>query len=211
MKTMTALAVPAALACALALSVPALAGEQPIGEPVEKNGMAIAGVYLQAVTMEPAHAHHAQTDIHLEADIKAIKGNNNGFGEGEWVPYLEVEYELTKKGGAFKRTGKLVPMVASDGPHYGDNVKMDGAGKYHVVYRIAPGAHGFLRHTDKETGVRTAILREKGFADLRKAITRAAPGPERAAIILALRAGLMDDAARLDAQGVPPDVFAVNQ
>ena len=47
----------------------------------------------------------------------------------------------------------LLPMVASDGPHYGDNVKMDGPGKYHVVYRIASGAHGFLRHTDKETGV----------------------------------------------------------
>ncbi|CAA7614986.1 High-affinity iron transporter component 1 [Magnetospirillum sp. LM-5] len=63
----------------------------------------------------------------------------------------------------------------------------------------------------KEIGAKAAILREKGFADLRKAITRAAPEPERAAIILALRSGLMDDAARLDAQGVPPDVFAVNQ
>jgi uncharacterized protein involved in high-affinity Fe2+ transport len=151
MKILTAATVLAALAVA-----PALAGEQPIGEPVEKNGMSIAGVYLQAVTMEPAHAHHAHhalSDIHLEADVKAIKGNNNGFGEGEWVPYLDIEYELTKTGGSFKKAGKLVPMVASDGPHYGDNVKMDGPGKYHVVYRLAPGAHGFLRHTDKETGV----------------------------------------------------------
>lgn len=138
---------------ATAISAPALAGELPIGEPVEKNGMEIAGVYLQAVTMEPAHAHHANTDIHLEADIKAVKGNNNGFGEGEWVPYLDVSYTLTKEGSSFKKAGKLVPMVASDGPHYGDNVKMDGPGKYHVAYTIAPGAHGFLRHTDKETGV----------------------------------------------------------
>lgn len=44
-------------------------------------------------------------------------------------------------------------MVASDGPHYGANVRMDGPGKYHVAYEISPGAHGFLRHTDKETGV----------------------------------------------------------
>lgn len=148
MKTLIAAAALAALSI-----TPALAGEQPIGEPVEKNGMEIAAVYLQAVTMEPHAAHHANTDIHLEADIKALKGNNNGFGEGEWIPYLDVTYELTKVGSPFRKTGKLAPMVASDGPHYGDNVKMDGPGKYHVVYRIAPAAHGFLRHTDKETGV----------------------------------------------------------
>jgi uncharacterized protein involved in high-affinity Fe2+ transport len=143
----------AAAALAALVTAPALAGEQPIGEPVEKNGMEIAGVYLQAVQMEPVHAHHQPADIHIEADIKGIKGNNNGFGEGEWIPYLDIDYELTKPGSSFKKTGKLVPMVASNGPHYGDNVKMDGPGKYHVVYKIAPGAHGFLRHTDKETGV----------------------------------------------------------
>lgn len=138
---------------ALALAAPALAGEQPIGEPVEKNGMEIAGVYLQAVMMEPHMAAHEGTDIHIEADIHALKGNNNGFAEGEWVPYLDIDYTLTKEDSGWKKSGKLVPMVAADGAHYGDNVKMDGAGKYHVVYRIAPGAHGFLRHTDKETGV----------------------------------------------------------
>lgn len=135
------------------LAAPAMAGEKPIGEPIEKNGMEIAGVYLQAVTMEPLAAHHAGTDIHIEADIKGLKGNNNGFAEGEWIPYLGIDYILTKPGSSWKKEGKLVPMVASDGPHYGDNVKMDGAGKYHVVYQISPAAHGFLRHTDKETGV----------------------------------------------------------
>jgi uncharacterized protein involved in high-affinity Fe2+ transport len=131
----------------------ALAGERPMGEPVEKNGMQIGGVYLQSVMMEPHMAMHDHTDVHIEADIKAIKGNNNGFGEGEWVPYLDVTYVLTKQGSAFKKSGTLFPMVASDGPHYGDNVKMDGPGKYHVAYTIKPGAHDFLRHTDKETGV----------------------------------------------------------
>ncbi len=134
-------------------STAALAGERPIGEPVEKNGMEIAGVYLQSVMMEPHMAAHDNTDIHIEADIKAIKGNNNGFGEGEWVPYLDVSYVLTKPGTNFKKTGTLYPMVASDGPHYGDNIKMDGPGKYHVVYTVKPAAHNFLRHTDKETGV----------------------------------------------------------
>ncbi|MCY1372359.1 Fe2+ transport protein [compost metagenome] len=48
-------------------------------------------------------------------------------------------------------------MVASDGPHYGDNVKLDGPGQYRLTYRVAPPGrhpdHAFGRHTDKETGV----------------------------------------------------------
>lgn len=143
----------AALASVTVLGSAASAGERPIGEPVEMNGMQIAAVYLQAVKMEPHHAHHDNTDIHLEADIKGLKGNNNGFGEGEWVPYLKVDYVLTKVGTDWKSAGPFDAMVASDGPHYGSNVKMNGPGKYHVAFAIAPAAHDFLRHTDKETGV----------------------------------------------------------
>jgi len=119
MSFRTVLAAGAALTL---LSGAALAGERPIGEPVEKNGMQIGGVYLQSVMMEPHMAMHDHTDIHLEADVKALKGNNNGFGEGEWVPYLDVAYVLTKQGSGFKKTGTLFTMVASDGPHYGVNV-----------------------------------------------------------------------------------------
>jgi uncharacterized protein involved in high-affinity Fe2+ transport len=33
-------------------------------------------------------------------------------------------------------------------------VKMDGPGQYHVTYRLSPPvSNGFIRHTDKETGV----------------------------------------------------------
>lgn len=134
-------------------STAALAGERPLGEPVEKNGMEIAGVYLQSVMMEPHMAAHDNTDIHIEADVKGAEGNNNGFGKGEWIPYLDITYVITKQNSGFKKTGTLYPMVASDGPHYGDNIKMDGPGKYHVAYTLKPAAHNFLRHTDKETGV----------------------------------------------------------
>ena len=52
-------------------------------------------------------------------------------------------------------------MVASDGPHYGDNVKLAGPGKYHVKLTVYPpnakenamGMH-YGRHTDRATGVR---------------------------------------------------------
>jgi hypothetical protein len=149
LSRLTPLAVSALLAAA-----PALAAERPIGEPTEKNGMTIGAVYLQAVKMEPHHPGHDNTDIHLEADVKGAKGNPNGFGAGEWIPYLGITYELSKQGGSYKKSGTLVPMVANDGPHYGDNIKLDGPGKYHLVYRFAPpSAQGFLRHVDKETGV----------------------------------------------------------
>ena len=45
-------------------------------------------------------------------------------------------------------------MVANDGPHYGDNIKLNGYGKYRVTYRISPPTpNQMARHIDKETGV----------------------------------------------------------
>lgn len=133
--------------------------EYPIGKPEQRAGMEIAAVYLQPIRMEPEGmmrpAEHS--DVHLEADIRATEDNKNGFAEGEWLPYLKVEFELRKASGEQVASGEFMPMVANDGPHYGDNVKLAGYGKYHLKYVIhAPGAaHGshFGRHTDKLTGV----------------------------------------------------------
>jgi uncharacterized protein involved in high-affinity Fe2+ transport len=144
---------------ALAVVAPAIALETPIGKPQIRNAMEIAAVYLQPVAMEPEGTMRkaADSDIHLEADIHAQEKNPNGFADGAWIPYLGVTYEITKEGSADRIAGTLMPMVASDGPHYGDNVKLAGPGKYKLKLRIEPpgsqhGAH-FGRHTDKETGV----------------------------------------------------------
>ena len=93
--------------------------------------------------------------MHLEADIHAIKGNKNGFGEGEWIPYLKINYELKNLDNGKTKKGTFMPMVASDGPHYGANVKMDtGVGNYELKFHIDnPEKQGFGRHADKETGV----------------------------------------------------------
>ncbi len=132
----------------------AMAGELPIGDPFEMNGMEIAAVYLQPVKMEPMVPMNKGAQIHLEADIHAIKGNQNGFGEGEWIPYLEITYQISKVGYDWSKVGAFMPMVASDGPHYGANIALHGAGEYKVVYQINPPAYnGLYRHTDKETGV----------------------------------------------------------
>lgn len=130
--------------------------EYPIGEAVEMNGMEIAAVYLQPVDMEPRGMGLSakESDIHLEADIHAIEGNANGFGEGEWVPYLTIAYKLTNVDTGKTQEGNFMPMVASDGPHYGANIKMMGVGNYKVTYHIDPPPKaGMHRHTDSDTGV----------------------------------------------------------
>lgn len=155
----------AALALAASLSAtPAQALEFPIGAPQNRHGMEIGAVYLQAVDMEPeGHMRRAaDSDIHLEADIHAQAGNLNGFPEGSWIPFLHITFELVKVGGKEEPIrGHMMPMVASDGPHYGDNVKLQGPGRYRVRYTVYPPAakenpigHHFGRHTDRATGVR---------------------------------------------------------
>lgn len=134
----------------------AWAGEQPAGEPLDKNGMRIMAVYLQPVEMEPPMSDQdpAKSDIHLEADIHALQKNTNGFPEDAWIPYLSITYKLNKEGSTWTTSGTLQPMVANDGPHYGANVKLDGPGAYVLSFEISPpSGHGFMRHTDKETGV----------------------------------------------------------
>ena len=84
------------------------------------------------------------------------------FAVGEWIPNLTVEYTLVKIDTGEKIEGHMSPMVANDGPHYGDNVKMLGAGRYKVTYRIEnPLKQGFGRHTDRETGLGRGSRRSK--------------------------------------------------
>jgi uncharacterized protein involved in high-affinity Fe2+ transport len=130
------------------------AGEQRIGEAVRTNGMEITAVYLQPVKMLPDTSDPVAPDIHLEADIRGGEANANGFGVGEWIPYLAVAYRIEKQGSDWQTAGLFVPMMASDGPHYGANVGLDGPGKYHLTYHVAPPvAQGLFRHVDRETGV----------------------------------------------------------
>jgi uncharacterized protein involved in high-affinity Fe2+ transport len=151
----------ALLACVgIALTFSAHAVEYPIGTPQQLNGMEIAAVYLQPITMEPDGMMRKveESDVHLETDIHAMANNPNGFDEGAWIPYLTIKYEITKQGSNEKISGDFMPMVANDGPHYGDNVKLKGPGKYTVKFSISPPGSDphshFGRHTDRLTGVR---------------------------------------------------------
>ena len=141
------------------LTCTAFAVEYPIGEPQIQHGLEVAAVYLQPIEMAPEGMMRAvaDSDIHLEADIHATADNKNGLAEGDWAPYLNVRYALQKEGSDQVIEGDAMPMVANDGPHYGDNVKLDGPGRYTLTFTVgspetAEGNH-FGRHVDKETGV----------------------------------------------------------
>ena len=145
---------------ALLAATHSYAKEYPIGEPQQCAGMEVGAVYLQPIVMDPPGMMRAaaESDVHMEADIHALENNAHGFQEGSFVPYLNISYRLQKTGSEQVLEGDFHAMVANDGPHYGDNLKLMGPGKYQLTYFVsAPGqqAHGehFGRHTDKETGV----------------------------------------------------------
>ncbi|MET1077611.1 MAG: iron transporter [Pseudomonas sp.] len=134
------------------------AREYPIGAPQQCAGMEVGAVYLQPIEMDPPGMMRpaSDSDVHLEADISALENNLQGFQEGSFVPYLGVSYRLTKVGDNQVLQGDFHAMVANDGPHYGDNLRLLGPGQYQLTFKVsAPGAshHAFGRHTDKETGV----------------------------------------------------------
>jgi uncharacterized protein involved in high-affinity Fe2+ transport len=129
--------------------------EFPLGDDHLLGPLNVAGVYFQPVDMVPASAGlpASQADIHIEADISAAEGNNLGYGVGDFVPNLTVKYEITQKSG-WKSEGTFMPMNASDGPHYGANIKLNGIGEYNVKFIIQnPEAQGYVLHVDSTTGV----------------------------------------------------------
>ena len=146
----------ASLASLLLLGSAAEAREFYVGGPVHEHDMEIVANYLVGVEMAPMRANMpAGPDvIHLEADVHATADNTMGFGDGAWIPYLTIAYTLQKDGSPWTASGTLMAMEAKDGPHYAENVKMDGPGTYKVTYKFSPPeSNGFMRHVDKETGV----------------------------------------------------------
>jgi uncharacterized protein involved in high-affinity Fe2+ transport len=125
----------------------------------DNYGISVAGVYFQAVDMVPAGSGltASASDIHIEADISALAGNNLGFGAGDFVPFLTVNYEIYSKEGAKLHEGTFMQMNASDGPHYGANVILGATkgqqGTYKIKFSIEAPGESYLLHSDAETGV----------------------------------------------------------
>ncbi|MDQ2804598.1 MAG: iron transporter [Pseudomonadota bacterium] len=150
------LAAAAAATGLLGLISAAQAREYPIGGPVHAHDMEIASSYLTGIQMAPMPPNMPMgpDTVHLETDVHALADNVWGFPDGAWIPYLTIDYSLTKTGADWRAAGRMLAMTAKDGPHYANNVKMDGPGQYTVLLRYAPPeTNGFAHHVDKETGV----------------------------------------------------------
>ena len=130
--------------------------EYPIGDEYSDlaRHLRVAAVWLPSVEWDGQKAVVGTDVIHLEADVKATAKNPNGFPMGDFIPYLKVAYTIEPAGGGPAIAGDLMPMVASDGLHYGASVRMPKAGKYRLTYAVEPPSAGGLgRHSDPVTGV----------------------------------------------------------
>lgn len=129
--------------------------EYPIFEDEQVGFMNVSAVFFQAVPMTAGATIKEQKaedyDIHLEADISALE-NTLGYEKGSWVPYLTVDYKVTA-GSETKAEGTFMEMAASDGPHYGANIKLPDAGTYELTITIhSPADNDYLIHSDALTG-----------------------------------------------------------
>ena len=138
--------------------------EYPVGDDQVAQGkdgvneLDVSVVYFQPVDMEPAGMglKAADASVHLEADITGHADNDLGYGVGDFVPGLKVDYTITdKNSGKVAAEGTFMSMNASDGPHYGGNIKLPDAGQYVLALKIhSPAESGWMLHVDPETGVK---------------------------------------------------------
>lgn len=115
------------------------------------NFIHMNAVYFQPVPMTGGYQDISGYNLHLEADIAALE-NNLGFGTGDWIPYLTVTYKIVGSDGKTAAEGSFMPMSASDGPHYGANVKLPNADTYSLTISVSPQEDVYLIHTDAATG-----------------------------------------------------------
>ena len=105
--------------CAAALMVPGplLAKEIPVGPKQKVSGMEIGAVYLQPIEMEPPGMMRAakESDIHLEADIKAAGGALSVEDLSAFRAYHREALQIPYRGGKVFATPELTagPTLAS--------------------------------------------------------------------------------------------------
>lgn len=150
--SMAVLTATSAWAAAVAPGEAAGFTEIPIFEDEEVEFMNVSAVYFQPVPMSNGNENIEDFDLHLECDISAL-ANDLGYGVGDWVPYLTVDYDVIGSDGESAASGTFMVMSASDGPHYGANIALPNADTYTLKFTFHnPEENGYLVHTDAETG-----------------------------------------------------------
>lgn len=129
--------------------------ETPIFENYELDFIDVSAVFFQPVPMAPGQEDIEGYDLHLECDVSALE-NDLGYELGSWIPYLTVDYKIVDhetKEPVKDASGSFMAMAASDGPHYGANIKLPEAGVYDITFTFhSPAENGYLIHSDAETG-----------------------------------------------------------
>lgn len=131
--------------------------ELPVGDsgPQTNDALTVDAVYFQAIEMEQGSSMvppASQSDMHFEVDISTNeKATAWGFEKDQFLPYLDVKAVATNtKTGKKVDLGTMMPMIASDGPHYGNNIKLP-AGDYDVTITVGSPADKFMLHTGKDS------------------------------------------------------------
>ena len=95
----------------------ASAKETPIGPPVLKDGLEVTAVYLQPIEMDPPDMMRAaaQSDIHLEADIRAAKDNRKRVRRGRLAALPRRELRTDEAGGRGRHGSEGERLADADG------------------------------------------------------------------------------------------------
>ncbi len=131
--------------------------EIPVGDsgPQTSGPLEVDLVYFQAVDMEHGSMSMppaSESDMHFEIDVKTTdEAKEWGYEADQFLPYLDPKVEIKDVNtGEVIDPGTMMPMIASDGPHYGNNIKLK-PGKYDVTITIASPADEFMLHTGKDS------------------------------------------------------------
>ena len=158
MKKFFALLLAAMMLLSVSVAVAQDAGfdEHPLGveDEQEVGFMTMRMVYFQPVDMAPVESATPKegSDLHIEVDLTANE-NPYGFPVDGWVPYLSIDYVIKDVVSGKEYTGTMMPMAASDGPHYGNNLALPEGEYTCTLYIKSPAENGYLLHVDAETGV----------------------------------------------------------
>ena len=147
------------LSLVMALSTMAIAFAEDAGfeeieifSDEEVGFMNVNAVYFQPVPMSNGNENIEDYDPHFECDVSALE-NNLGYGLGDWIPYLTVDFEIIGSNGETAAEGTFMEMAASDGPHYGANIALPDADTYTIKFTFhSPEENGYLIHLDSVTG-----------------------------------------------------------
>ena len=132
----------------------------------DKQGYAAAQVALpqydwakmaEKTAEKPVWVHFGAGNI-FRGFIAALQQRllNEGAADRGIIAADTFDYDIIDKtSNASVASGTFMQMNASDGPHYGANVKLDKAGTYQLKLSIeSPAKKGWMLHVDPETGVK---------------------------------------------------------